>query len=206
MAISIVRRVALYVILNTPLLLLAAQLPASGNATVPEPSGYRMEEYRAPVPETLRGAHVVTTREAADLWRQKGAIFFDVMPHAPKPAKLPAGTIWREKIRKNIPGSTWLPNVGYGALSKTDADYFQAGIDAKTGGDMARKILFYCMTDCWMSWNAAKRALERGHTSVFWYPHGADGWEAEGLPLAEDQPFLLGAPDFHLNPHPASRK
>ena len=103
--------------------------------TVAEPAGYRMEEYRAPVPATLRGAQVVTTQEAAALWKEKSVIFFDVMPHTPKPAKLPAGTIWREKVRKNIPGSIWLPNVGYGAISKDDAQYFKAGIDAKTGGD-----------------------------------------------------------------------
>jgi PQQ-dependent catabolism-associated CXXCW motif protein len=184
-------RVTPHAVLHVLLLLTAAQMPAFGAGSVPEPAGYRMEEYRAPVPESLRGAQVVTTQEAADLWKQKSVIFFDVMPHTPKPAKLPAGTIWREKVRKNIPGSTWLPNVGYGAISKTDEEYFSGGIDAKTGGDMARKILFYCMTDCWMSWNAAKRALERGHTAVLWYPLGADGWEAGGLPLVEDRPYLL---------------
>ena len=172
--------------------LLAAAIfcaPAMAGGQVPEPAGYRMEEYRAPVPATLAGARVVNTQEAADLLATKQALFFDVMPHTPKPAKLPAGTIWREKVRKNIPGSIWLPNVGYGALTKEDMEYFHAGIDAKTAGDMSRKILFYCMTDCWMSWNAAKRALERGHTAVLWYPLGADGWEASGLLLVEGKPF-----------------
>ena len=171
------------------LLMACAPFPAPAGESPPEPSTYRTEEYRAPVPATLQGAQVVSTQEAADLLETKQAVFFDVMPHTPKPAKLPAGTIWREKVRKNIPGSTWLPNVGYGTLTKEDTDYFHSGIDAKTGGDMARKILFYCMTDCWMSWNAAKRAIERGHTSVIWYPLGADGWETGGLPLVEDKPF-----------------
>jgi PQQ-dependent catabolism-associated CXXCW motif protein len=182
-------RVTFYAVLSAVLTLFALQVPALADGAVPEPSGYRMEEYRAPVPGTLHGAQVVTTQEAAALWRDKSAVFFDVMPHTPKPAKLPAGTIWREKIRKNIPGSIWLPNVGYGALSKEDADYFKSGIDAKTGSDRTRNILFYCMTNCWMSWNAAKRAVEAGHTSVFWYPLGADGWQAAGLPLAQDAPF-----------------
>ncbi len=173
------------------LALAVSQMQAFADSAVPEPSSYRMEEYRAPVPATLKGAKVVTTNEAEALWKDKSVIFFDVMPHTPKPAKLPAGTVWREKIRKNIPGSTWLPNVGYGAISKDDAVYFDGGIDAKTGGDKTRGILFYCLTNCWMSWNAAKRALERGHTSVIWYPSGADGWEAEGLPLIEDKPFEL---------------
>jgi PQQ-dependent catabolism-associated CXXCW motif protein len=182
-------RVTIYASLIALLTFAAFQTHAMGENTTPEPAGYRTEEYRAPVPGTLQGALVVTTQEAAALWREKGAIFIDVMPHTPKPAKLPAGTIWREKIRKNIPGSIWLPNVGYGVLSKADADYFREGINARTGGDKARKILFYCMTDCWMSWNAAKRAVEWGYASVLWYPLGADGWGADGLPLVEDKPF-----------------
>ncbi|TJW74914.1 MAG: PQQ-dependent catabolism-associated CXXCW motif protein, partial [Mesorhizobium sp.] len=80
---------------------------------IAEPGGYRMDEYRAPVPQTLQGAKVVTTAEAEALWREKKAVFFDVMPNTPKPANLPAGTIWRAAIRKDIPGSTWLANVGY---------------------------------------------------------------------------------------------
>jgi PQQ-dependent catabolism-associated CXXCW motif protein len=45
------------------------------------------------------------------------------------------------------------------------------------------------MTDCWMSWNAAKRAVEWGYSSVIWYPAGADGWEDAKLPLEEHRPY-----------------
>ena len=117
---------------------------------VAEPTGYRMDEYRAPVPQTLRGAKVVTTAEAEALWRQKKTVFFDVMPNTPRPANLPAGTIWRDKVRKDIPGSTWLANVGYGAISQETASYFRQGLAAKAGTDKSQAILFYCMTDCWM--------------------------------------------------------
>ena len=158
---------------------------------VEEPAGYRMDDYRAPVPETLLGAKVVTTSEAEALWRKKEAVFFDVMPQAPKPANLPAGTIWKEKVRKDIPGSVWLANVGYGAISEETAQYFRNGLAAHTGSDKSRTILFYCMTNCWMSWNAAKRALEWGYDSVVWYPFGSDGWEAANLPLEENRPYRL---------------
>ncbi len=169
--------------------LLHAASPVAADDTVAEPAGYRMEDYKSPVPRTLQGARVVTTQEAAELWEQKRAVFFDVMPHAPKPANLPAGTIWRDKVRKDIPGSVWLPNVGYGAISRETADYFRAGLAAHTGGDKARMIVFYCMTDCWMSWNAAKRAVEWGHGAVVWYPSGTDGWEGMSLPLVEVKPY-----------------
>lgn len=156
---------------------------------VAEPAGYRMDEYRAPVPRTLKGARIVGTAEAETLWREKKAIFLDVMPYAPKPANLPAGTIWHEKVRKDIPGSLWLANTGYGALSGETTAYFRQALAAATGSDKSRAILFYCMTDCWMSWNAAKRAIEWGYGSVLWYPPGADGWEKAGLPLEEKKPY-----------------
>ena len=41
--------------------------------------------------------------DAKALWREGKAVFFDVMPYTPKPAGLPAGTIWREQVRKDIP-------------------------------------------------------------------------------------------------------
>lgn len=168
---------------------LVAALPLAAELPVAEPAGYRMEDYKAPVPKTLQGARVVSTQEAAALWEKKQAAFFDVMPRTPKPDKLPAGTIWKDKVRRHIPGSVWLPNVGYGALSKETEDYFRSGLAAHTGGDGARMILFYCMTDCWMSWNAAKRAVEWGYSAVVWYPSGADGWGSDNLPLVEAKPY-----------------
>jgi len=161
---------------------------------IPEPDGYRTSEYRAPTPATLRGARVVTTAEAETLWKAKDAIFVDVMPHAPRPANLPAGTIWRERPRLNIPGSIWLPDTGYGDLAAPTMDYFRRGLEAATAGDPARTVVFYCLRDCWMSWNAARRAMGSGYTSVVWYPEGTDGWQSAGLPVEEAKPLELSAP------------
>src|SRR5262245_35593823 len=80
----------------------------SEEAAPPEPDTYRLDNYRAPTPETLKGARTVTTDQAAELWQNKAAVFVDVMPRPPKP-NLPPGTIWRDKPRFNIPGSAWLP-------------------------------------------------------------------------------------------------
>jgi PQQ-dependent catabolism-associated CXXCW motif protein len=179
---------------GTILLLAASIMGLAGPAlagAVKEPAGYRMDDYRAPVPDTLRGAKVVATAEAEELWRKKEAVFLDVMPYTPKPANLPAGTIWRDKVRDDIPGSLWLANVGYGALSPETEAYFRHALEKVTGNDKSRPILFYCMTGCWMSWNAAKRAVEWGYNSVIWYPLGADGWGKEGLPLKENKPYAV---------------
>jgi PQQ-dependent catabolism-associated CXXCW motif protein len=153
-----------------------------------EPQSYRTENYRAPTPATLAGARVVTTADAATTWKAGGAVFVDVLPRAPRPASLPAGTIWREKPRPDIPGSVWLPDTGYGELAAATEAYFRGGLEAATRGDRDKALVIYCQRQCWMSWNAAKRALAMGYRNVTWYPDGTDGWQEMGLPLAEAQP------------------
>ncbi len=162
-------------------LLPAYPLPAAAG-TAAEPPGYRTEAYRAPVPATLQGARVVSTPEAEALWRSGEAIFVDVLPRAPKP-DLPEGTVWREPAHHDIPGTVWLPDVGYGALAPETEAYFRDNLTRFSGGDRERTLVIYCRSECWMSWNAAKRAVGWGYTGIVWYPHGTDGWAAAGLPL-----------------------
>ena len=54
------------------------------------------------------------------------------------------------------------------------------------------QLLFFCLADCWMSWNAAKRAQEYGYTSVLWYPEGTDGWRFEDWPVEKVERFEPG--------------
>jgi PQQ-dependent catabolism-associated CXXCW motif protein len=155
---------------------------------VTEPEGYRTGAYRAPTPASLKGARVITTPQAEALWKDGEAVFVDVMPHAPRPANLPAGTIWRETPRVNIPGSIWLPDTGYGELASVTEDYLRSNLARATGGVPAKLLVIYCLRDCWMSWNAAKRALAMGYSNVAWYPDGTDGWADSKLPLQEAKP------------------
>jgi PQQ-dependent catabolism-associated CXXCW motif protein len=152
-----------------------------------EPAGYRMQDYRAPTPRTLQGARVVSTAEAHELWKADAA-FVDVLPHAPRPANLPPGTIWQEKARLDIPGSIWLPDTGYGALAATTEGYLRKGLERITNGDHAKWVIIYCLKNCWMSWNAAKRALTMSYKNIAWYPDGTDGWQGAGLRLQEAKP------------------
>lgn len=141
-----------------------------------EPDDYRMNKYREMVPATLKGATVVNSLQAKELYEKKKTLFIDVMPYIPKPPNLPKTMIWREKTRKNIEGSSWLANVGYGALPPEMATYFKSNLTKLTSGNFSYPLLFYCQQQCWMSWNAAKRALEYGYSSVYWFPRGTDGW------------------------------
>jgi len=176
-------RIAVSVILASvaPLLALASEPP-------PEPQSYRMEDYRAPTPATLKGARVLTTDEARELWQSAAAAFVDVLPQAPRPANLGPEVVWRDKPRFDIPGSLWLPDTGYGALAPVMESYFRAGLRKATRDDQSRAIVFYCLSNCWMSWNAARRAAAYGYPNVDWYPAGTDGWSAAGLPLEIRRP------------------
>jgi PQQ-dependent catabolism-associated CXXCW motif protein len=162
--------------------------PAPAQQLVPEPEGYRTEDYRSPVPETLAGARVLKTSEAEAIWHAKTGAFIDVLPRPPKPANLPSGTVWRDRPRFNIPGSIWLPDTGYGELADSTKSYLQQGLSRASGGNRNALIIIYCQADCWMSWNAAKRTLAYGYSNVAWYPDGTDGWERANLPTEEAQP------------------
>jgi PQQ-dependent catabolism-associated CXXCW motif protein len=165
--------------------LLCAAEPANAP---PEPLGYRMDDYRAPVPATLRGALVLSTGQARAHWESRDAVFIDVLPRPPRPVGLPASTIWRPKPRDDIPGSLWLPDTGYGALAPIMQQYFERGLRQATDGKQDRLIVFYCLANCWMSWNAAKRAVALGYTHVAWYPDGTDGWARQNLPFESRTP------------------
>ena len=149
---------------------------------VPEPDGYRTENYRAPVPATLKGALVIDTDQAELLLKGGEAIFIDVYPQAPKPPSLPKSTLWRSPKHTTIKGAYWLANVGYGVMNPKFESYFREHLARLTSGDKKTPLVFFCLRDCWMSWNAAKRAVEWGHDHVIWFPDGTDGWRDWNLP------------------------
>jgi PQQ-dependent catabolism-associated CXXCW motif protein len=157
----------------------------------PEPEDYRMADYRAPVPATLDGAEVLTTAALKELVETEDPILIDVLPAPRKPRDT---GLWIAPKRDSIPGGVWLANTGYGELSAEFSDYLETGLSDLTGGDPGRRLVFYCEADCWMSWNAAKRALSLGYRNVAWYPEGTDGWTASGLPLERVEPRPM--PDF----------
>jgi PQQ-dependent catabolism-associated CXXCW motif protein len=168
--------------------MLALTAPGRAQEDPPEPEGYRTDIYRALVPATLAGARVLSTEQAEAIWRSGSGVFIDVLPRPPKPPNLPAGTIWRDKPRLNIPGSIWLPDTGYGTLAAATEDYLRNGLARASGGNSAKLLVIYCQADCWMSWNAAKRALSYGYSNVAWYPEGTDGWQRADLPLVDSRP------------------
>jgi PQQ-dependent catabolism-associated CXXCW motif protein len=145
---------------------------------------YRMGDYRAPVPLELEGATTLDTDEARALLAGENVVLLDVLP-APRRDD---GLWLIPKPRLSLPGAVWLANTGYGDLSPAMRAWFAGQLEQLSGGDRTRPLMFFCVIDCWMSWNAARRALSLGYRRVYWYPDGADGWEFAGLPLERVEP------------------
>ncbi|MGI9464331.1 MAG: PQQ-dependent catabolism-associated CXXCW motif protein, partial [Aestuariivirgaceae bacterium] len=79
---------------------------------------------------------------------------------------------------------------GYGRLHPDADRWFRGRLMLLTAGNKHKPLLFYCLMDCWMSWNAAKRALEYGYQRVIWFPEGTDGWGFEDYPLKARYPEM----------------
>ncbi len=142
---------------------------------VEEPAGYRLQNYNDIVPETLRGAEVFDDLDAYARVDEKSVIPIDVVPKANMPKVVDA--LGNEVVQHEvIPGSIWLPGVGRGEISDEVDQYFRDALKQVTNADRAAAIMIYCLPDCWMSWNGAKRAIEYGYTNVYWYPNGITGW------------------------------
>jgi PQQ-dependent catabolism-associated CXXCW motif protein len=165
-----------------------ALIGAVARAQPAEPEGYRMDDYRAPTPATVAGGVVIQTDAAYELWKGGDAVWIDVLPAPRRPPNLPEPALWMPIPRYDIPGSLWLSDVGRGALSPELEAYFRDRLEEATGGRRNVPVVFYCLADCWMSWNAAKRAISWGYGKVYWYPEGTDGWQAAKLPLTDIEP------------------
>lgn len=153
-----------------------------------EPEGYRMDDYRSPTPETVTGGVALDTDFAHRLWANENAVWIDVLPAPRRPVNLPPSALWIPLPHRDIPGSMWLPEVGRGALSPEFEAYFRDHLEAATKGRHDAAVVFYCLADCWLSWNAAKRAARWGYTQIYWYRDGTDGWEAAKLPMENAEP------------------
>ncbi len=171
-----------------PLLPVAGAAIAGEEVGWPEGGGYRTQEYRAPTPLTVPGGRMITTEEARTLLDRRDVVWVDMLPAPRRPEGLAPGALWRPSPRMGIPGSLWLPEAGRGVLSPETEAWFRDSLARAAGGDLGRPVVFYCLADCWMSWNAAKRAAALGHREVLWYRDGTDGWEAAGLPTEALRP------------------
>lgn len=171
----------------------SAPLRADDQALLFEPNGYRIDQFRGPVPATVDAATTINTEALRRLLAttRDAAVLIDVLPAPPRPPGLAETSLWLPPPHHSLPRAVWLPNVGYGRLSKQLDTYFRANLARLTQSDKTRPVVVFCQADCWMSWNAARRAAEYGYASVYWYPRGTTGWEEAGYELAVVQPLPM---------------
>ena len=131
------------------LLALMAGSRAEELAPLFNPEGYRIDAFVAPLPQNVPGAVTVGTAEVQAMITASDAVLIDVLPAPPMPVGLGDNDRWLPLPHRNIPGSTWLPNVGYGSISDDLAEYLQRNLQRLTGGDHTRRLIVYCRADCW---------------------------------------------------------
>lgn len=167
-------------------LLVAAPAPAQDEALF-NADGYRIAHYRAPVPTAPECVTRITAREASALRPDRDAIFIDVLP-AEGGHREPGGR-WRLAVpRASIPGAHWFPEAGRGEPDAVIAAAFEKGVAHLVRRHPHQPLIVFCLSDCWMSWNAARRLHALGHPDVRWLAEGSDGWRDLGLPLQDTVP------------------
>jgi PQQ-dependent catabolism-associated CXXCW motif protein len=154
---------------------------------VPEPDGFWTGPMQGAVPATVAGGALIETAELATLIATEMPVMVDVSPLPHKPDNV-AAEAWVPPPHRTIPFSVWLPGVGGGEIPARVDGWYRAWLKALTDGDRSRPIVIFCHPNCWGSWNAAKRAIQYGYTSVHWYEQGIEGWQDAGHETDVAQP------------------
>jgi PQQ-dependent catabolism-associated CXXCW motif protein len=159
---------------------------------------YRGLPYHAPTTQIPPlGVQRVSAESVKLLLQSKNSLFLiDVYGAIFREESLDFDGAWLVSApRENIPGSIWLPNVGKQELKSVVEQYFHAQLIELSGNSKDTALVFYCIEDCWMAWNAAKRAHEWGYSNVMWFREGVDGWKDKGWPLQNSEPVNLPVND-----------
>jgi PQQ-dependent catabolism-associated CXXCW motif protein len=138
---------------------------------VAAPERIRGAPYSAPTPVTIPGASVIATRSLQEL-----------IQRGPPPVLVDVAA---GEGHATLEGSVWIPGAGRGSnfIDPLQGQFSELLIKL-TQGDKARPLVFFCVnSQCWLSYNAALRAVAAGFTRVFWYRGGIDAWRAAGHKL-----------------------
>lgn len=161
----------------------------TSNGAAPEPGGYWTGPVNSPVPAALSGGKVISSaRHLHTLLKHRDTVLIDVSNAPHHPDNMAPGAPWLPLPHRAIPGTVWIPGVGAGDIPATLDRFFRQKLATATDNDPTRRVVIYCHRTCWLSWNAAKRAISYGYQHVYWYRDGIEGWKAAGLPTAVIEP------------------
>lgn len=124
-----------------------------------------------PTPTSIPGGRVITTPELVQMLQQGQPIMLIDVLGGPQ----------------LLPNSVSMPMLAQpGQPNDQITQQFQYSVAQATGGRNDVPMVFYCQgIQCWMSYNAALRAIAAGQRNVLWYRGGLEAWQAAGLPLQQ---------------------
>lgn len=135
-------------------------------------SQLRQPPYHAPTPREIPGAKLVYTRELQGLLAGPNRpLLIDVLS---------------EEGHETLAGAIWLGGSGRGENFSDPVQRNLTPLLARlSAGDKAKPMVFFCAgPQCWLSYNAALRAVAAGYTNIYWYRGGIDAWTDAELPTA----------------------
>lgn len=146
--------------------------------------GYRNTLYRSPTPAFHEQAKTLEPSDLVALQQQEPELLLIDVYRNP----WLRGVYTLQEQHENLPNSIWLANCGDGVLNQEWTMHCQQQFERATQGDKTHPIVFYCRSDCWLGWNAIKRAHALGYSNLYWLRDGTDGWQQANLPLEQAQP------------------
>lgn len=172
-----------------------ARAQASISAASPAPdfdsNGYRIARYRAPVDLPPSPAARITLVKALLLKPGVDALFVDVLPVEGGVRDAATGK-WSLAVQhETIPGAAWHPEVGRGTPDALLWQGLRNAVQAARARRPALPVVVFCRSDCWMSWNAARRLAREGLGQVYWLAEGIEGWHEAGRVLVKVEPITI---------------
>ena len=136
----------------------------------------RTADYHGPTPRTIPGGRIVRTTELRSMLDGGSPPYLiDVLGG---------------QGHRTIRGAFWLRGAGAGDLSADESRRFVNAVAKFAAGDKSRPLVFFCADrECWLSYNAALRAIAEGYTNIMWYRGGLAAWLHAGFPMSKAEPF-----------------
>ncbi len=160
--------------------------------TAEMPATLKLDRYRGPTPACVPNGITLNISELQTLQqREPSPVLVDVWAILRRVEEGFGSTWLPNEAHLSLPGAVWLPNVGYARLEPDLDNYLQTHLTRLTAGDKNYPVVFFCVADCWMSWNTVQRVRDYGYTRVYWFKDGTDGWAEAGLELVAVQPVEL---------------
>jgi len=188
-------------------LLAAAAAPAAAQPGPPMPPG-AMSPGTAPDARRDAGPSLdaLMAWERQDLGVRPEAQLHTGEMHGPTPNQLPGGQVITTKgllpllrggqvpvrVYDVLGGQAALPGAVPAAFAAQPGSFDDATqarlaelLRQTTGNRRDTVLVFYCAgPQCWMSYNAALRAVRLGYSNVAWYRGGLEAWQHAGLSFA----------------------